>query len=57
MIINHSELKVYVTYRAREENNYNPVLKIDEIIEFYKTLKDPYIPFPEYSLGIKDKER
>lgn len=31
--------------------------KVDELIDFYKTMVDPYIPFPEYSLGLKEKER
>ena len=31
--------------------------KVDELVDFYKTMVDPFIPFPEYSLGIKEKER
>ena len=30
--------------------------KTDELPNYYKTLVDPYIPFAEYSLGIKEKK-
>lgn len=44
-----------MVYKAREKGVVLP--KIDELIDYYKTLVDPYIPFADYSLGIKEKER
>lgn len=55
MVIENNDKKLYITYKAKE---YSTVVdKVDELIDFYKTIADPYIPFPEYSLGLKEKER
>jgi hypothetical protein len=53
--VDHNKEKVFVLYKIREKGVV--LSKIDELIDYYKTLIDPYIPFAEYALGIKEKER
>jgi hypothetical protein len=31
--------------------------KLEELADYYKTMLDPYVPFADYTLGIKDKEK
>ncbi len=51
VVIDNSNKKLYVSYRAKDQSSI--VSKMDELVDFYKTLKDPYIVFPEYRLGIR----
>lgn len=55
IIVNHQTKKVSVIYNTKEKGSI--VTKIDEIIDYYKTFIDPYVPFSEYGLGIREKER
>ena len=54
VVIDHSKRITYVTYKVREEGTV--LSKLDELIDYFRTMSDPYVPFPEYSLGMREKE-
>lgn len=55
IVVDNKNKKVYVNYRTRDQGNI--ISQNDELVDYYKTLVDPYIVFPEYRLGIKEKEK
>lgn len=54
VVVDHSKRMVYVSYKMREQGTV--LSKMDELIDYFRTLCDPYVPFPEYSLGMGQKQ-